>query len=213
MPGGAPSPETGSMKEFLDSLAMGGLAVLSVGLWTVRVALTARGRKVAGSLTAAAEALVFLLAFSSVLANIDAVGRIAGYAGGVGLGTMLGLLVDERLSTGQSEVRVVTEGSDKTLVYGLHASGWPVTWSTGSGPFGEVTVAFVAVDDTRLRALLGEIERLCPGAFWTVETLRRARSVPLGNDWIQVGHGFHLVRHNSDAFAHERRRDLSESHA
>ena len=174
---------------------MTALAVASVGLWTLRVALTARGRKIAGSLTAAAEALVFLLAFSRVMANIDALSRVAAYAFGVGLGTLLGLLVDERLSTGQSVVRVVTVGDDLTLVSELHALGWPITWTRGSGPFGEVTSGFVVVDDVKIKALTSEIERRRPDAFWTIEGLRKARAHPLGQGWIQIGDG--LFRHSS----------------
>ena len=165
---------------------MAGLAVMSVGLWTLRVALTARGRKVAGSITAGLEALVFLVAFSSVLSNMDAISRVIGYAGGVGLGTLLGVYVDERLSAGQSEVRVVTEGQDLSLVSRLHGDGWPVTWTRGEGPLGPVTVAFVAVDDTRLRRLLKEIEGFAPEAFWTVERLKVARAGKQHQGWTQI---------------------------
>ena len=44
----------------------------SVALWTVRVALAARGRKVAGAGVAAVEALVFALAFTHLAAALDA---------------------------------------------------------------------------------------------------------------------------------------------
>src|ERR671915_299002 len=90
------------MSEALGALQMAGLAVMSVGLWTLRVALTSRGRKVAGSVTAGLEALVFLLAFSSVLGDMNAIERIVGDAVGVGAGTLLGVFLDEHLSAGQS---------------------------------------------------------------------------------------------------------------
>jgi uncharacterized protein YebE (UPF0316 family) len=182
------------MEELWGSLQMAGLAVMSVGLWTLRVALTARGRKVAGSITAALEALVFLLAFSSVLSNMDAVSRVIGYAGGVGLGTLLGVYLDERLSAGQSEVRVVTEGRNLSLVQQLQGLGWPVTWTGGEGPLGPVTVAFVAVDDTRLRRLLKELESFAPDAFWTVERLKEARAVKEHQGWHQIRRSLHTRR-------------------
>ena len=194
----------------MGSLGMTGLAIASVGLWTLRVALTARGRKVAGSMTAAAEALVFLLAFSKVMTNIDEISRVAGYAVGVGAGTLLGLLVDERLSTGQSEVRIVTEGTDLRLVSELHALGWPVTWTGGKGPFGDVTVAFVAVDNVKVKLLTDELERRSPESFWTIESLRKARAQPLGRDWIQVGRGL-LGRPNASSSPEPLRASRSTS--
>ncbi|MGH2701954.1 MAG: DUF5698 domain-containing protein [Actinomycetota bacterium] len=174
----------------LGALEMAGIAVVSVGLWTLRVALTARGRKVAGSVTAGVEALVFLLAFSSVLGDMGAVERVIGYALGVSGGTLLGIIVDQRFSTGQSEVRIVTHGSDTALVRELRGLGWPVTSTHGHGPNGGVTVAFVAVDDVRLPGILEDLERhATPRAFWTVERLQTARSVQLPEGYLGIRGG------------------------
>jgi uncharacterized protein YebE (UPF0316 family) len=178
----------GVMKALIDSLLMSGMAMVSVGLWTLRVALTARGRKLGGSITAGAEALVFLLAFSTVLGDMEAIEKIIGYAAGVAAGTLLGVYIDDRLSAGQSEVRVITEGPDMSLVKQLQSLGWPVTAMEGSGPEGNVTIAFIAVDDLKLPGLLKELEVLAPEAFWTVERLKKARAGRHHEGWIQV-HG------------------------
>jgi uncharacterized protein YebE (UPF0316 family) len=177
------------VETLVSTLQMAAMAVVSVSLWTLRVALTARGRKIAGSLTAGLEAVVFLMAFSTVLADLDAVEKIVGYALGVGTGTLLGVFVDERLSAGQSEVRVVIHGHDLALVQILHGLGWPVTWTHGSGPSGDVTLAFVAVDDRRVQRLLKDLEREAPEAFWTVERLQTARASELPEGCIQVRGG------------------------
>ena len=168
-------------------LQMAGLAVISVTLWTMRVALTSRGRRVAGSLTAGIEAVVFVIAFSRVAADLTAVHKLLGYAVGVTVGTLVGVFLDERLSAGQSEVRVVTEGDDLDHIRSLRADGWPVTWVKGEGPNGHVTVAFVAVDDLRLPSLVRSLKTLTPGAFWTIERLKSARAGTHNPTWLQVG--------------------------
>ena len=175
------------METLLGFVEMAGLAVVSVSLWTMRVALTSRGRKVAGSVTSGLEALVFILAFSQAAADLGAVERLAGYAFGVALGTLLGVFLDERLSAGQSEVRVVIEGHDLRLVHALHEDGWPVTWVPGHGPEGDVTVAFIAADDKRLPSLLRAVRRSAPHSFWTVEHLKTARAGRVHPGWHQVG--------------------------
>jgi uncharacterized protein YebE (UPF0316 family) len=182
------------MRPLLDAAQMAGLAMVSVSLWTLRVALTARGRRIAGALTAGVEAVVFILVFSRAAADLAAVELLLGYAFGVGLGTLLGVALDERLSAGQSEVRVVTEGPDLTIVHALHEDGWPVTWVPGSGPNGDVIVAFVAADDKRLPALVKTLKELAPKAFWTVERLKQARAGNVHPGWFQVGqlHGLRL---------------------
>jgi uncharacterized protein YebE (UPF0316 family) len=183
------------MRPLLDALQMAGLAVVSVSLWTLRVALTARGRKLAGALTSGVEAVVFILAFSQAAADLAAIERLIGYAVGVAVGTLAGVYLDERLSSGQSEVRVVTEGHDLTHVRALHDDGWPVTWVPGSGPNGEVTVAFVAADDKRLPTLVQAVKRAAPHAFWTVERLKSAQAGRTHQGWQQVGqvHGMRLA--------------------
>jgi uncharacterized protein YebE (UPF0316 family) len=175
-----------SFETILSTVEMAALAIVSVGLWTLRVALTARGRRIAGSLTAGAEAIVFLLAFSTVLADLDAIERIVGYALGVAAGTFLGVSVDERLSAGQSEVRVVAHGRDAGLVDTLQSLGWPVTSTHANGPRGDVTMAFVAVDDVRVPRIVKDLEHHVPDAFWTVERLKTARPVRLPAGFIQV---------------------------
>lgn len=186
--------ERGRMNELLGFLQMAGLALVSVCLWTLRVALTARGRKVAGCVTAGLEALVFLVAFSNAAADLRAIERIVGYGVGVGLGTLAGVFLDERLSAGQSEVRLVTEEKDPTLVHHLQAEGWPVTWFHGRGPTGDVTVAFVAVDDARLPRFVKRLNEAAPEAFWTVERLKSARAGRTHPGWLQVGTRMHRSR-------------------
>jgi uncharacterized protein YebE (UPF0316 family) len=73
------------------------LAVGSVGLWTLRVALTARDSRVIGSAVAAVEAVVFVVAFSHVTGSLNAPLQIAIYGAGVGSGTFLGLTVDRTI--------------------------------------------------------------------------------------------------------------------
>jgi uncharacterized protein YebE (UPF0316 family) len=174
---------------------MAGLAIVSVSLWTMRVALTARGRKVAGAVASGVEAVVFILAFSQVAEDLAAIERLAGYAVGVALGSLAGIYLDERLSAGQSEVRVVTDGRDLSHVHALLEEGWPVTWVNGQGPEGDVTVAFVAADDKRLPTLIAAVKRTAPRSFWTIERLKSAQAGRTHEGWLQVGqvHGMRLA--------------------
>lgn len=161
----------------LDALQMTALALVSVGLWTLRVALTARGRRIAGALTAAVEASVFALVFASLVSDLDEPGRIGGYALGVAVGTLVGISADNRMSRGQSNLRVVVEGSVATLLDALRGRGWPATSIAASGPSGEAAILLVTVDNHCLSSVLDEIRGLAPDAFWTVERLD-ATSLP-----------------------------------
>jgi uncharacterized protein YebE (UPF0316 family) len=82
-----------------DVVAAAGLAAVStvsVALWTLRVALAARGRRVAASGTASVESLLFVVAFGRVMAAVDDPVRLVGYAAGVAAGTFVGLTLEAR---------------------------------------------------------------------------------------------------------------------
>jgi uncharacterized protein YebE (UPF0316 family) len=87
------------------------IATVSVGLWTLRVALAARGRRIAASGTASIEALLFAIVFSRVVDALDDPVRVIGYAIGVAAGTFAGLTLEARSEQRRTErppVRRVT---------------------------------------------------------------------------------------------------------
>jgi uncharacterized protein YebE (UPF0316 family) len=102
--------------ELWDVVAAAGLAAVStvsVALWTLRVALAARGRRLAASVTASVEALLFVAAFGRVLDALDEPLRLVGYAAGVAAGTFVGLTLEAR-----AEERRTSAGADEACVHG-----------------------------------------------------------------------------------------------
>jgi hypothetical protein len=99
-------------QELASGALLAAMALGSVGLWTLRVAFAARGRKVLGAGTAAVEAVVFAIAFSNLAANLNSPVRVLGYAVGVAGGTLLGLAVDEW--TTRDRTRKPTERAEVT---------------------------------------------------------------------------------------------------
>lgn len=176
------------------------MGALSVSLWTIRVALTARGRRTAASAAAGIEAVVFALVFSSVLTSLNAPVEIAGYAVGVAGGTMLGVLTASRLSTGQSAVRIIVDGSGQDLTAALRACGWPVTRLPAEGLYGSAALLLLVVDDAQLSRTIRDVERLAGDAFWTTERLRDAHPAVLLPAYRQV-----RQRRSTSWLAHRRR--------
>jgi uncharacterized protein YebE (UPF0316 family) len=159
----------------LDLVTLFGLATISVGLWTMRVAVTATGSRIAAAGIAALEATVFVVAFSRVAHGAGSPIPLAAYAFGVGLGTLLGLHLHARLGGGQAQVQVVAPRPSDCLVDGLCDAGWPATAIAGHGVTGPVEVLSVTVDDHCLADLLTDLGNLVPDAYWTVTPLRSAR--------------------------------------
>ena len=154
------------------------LAVLSVGLWTLRVALAARGCRVAGAGVAAAEAVVFALVFSNLIADLGSWDRIAGYAVGVAVGTCAGLAVNDRLAPGASVVEVVVAGDGAELRQAFLSRGWPATAVPAAGATGEATLVFLVVRTSRVDNVLAVVQAAVPDALWTVRRATAVHGVP-----------------------------------
>lgn len=144
------------------------LAFVNVGLWTLRVALTARGRRLAGGVVAAAEAVMFALVFSNLMADLASWDRVAGYALGVAVGTVAGLVVSDHVNPGGAVVEVVVAGDGADLRRALHAGGWPATTIPAAGVDGAATMAFLAIPANRTADVLDVVRTTVPDAFWTV---------------------------------------------
>ena len=161
-----------------SAVLMAALAFVSVGLWTLRVAFAARGRKLAGAAVAAVEAVVFALVFSRLVADLGSWDRIVGYALGVAVGTAAGLVVNERTSKGGVVVEAVAPGDGEALRAALHAHGWPATAIPAAGLRGPATLVFVAVPATRKDDVVELITSTTPDAFWAVRTATAYHGLP-----------------------------------
>lgn len=179
---------------FIDSAATAGLALLSVSLWTGRVALTAKGRKAASALMAAVEATVFVVAFSRLLSGLDSPTRIVAYAAGVAGGTLLALAVDGAVSPQIVRVDVVDgDGPDRVLA-ALHREGWPTTVLCGESLVGSADVVSVTATESRLPALLQAVNQAAPDAFWTVTSVRQVSAAAVPPGYTQVAFDAGRVR-------------------
>ena len=172
----------------LDLLTTTGLATISVGLWTVRVAVTATGRKFAAAALAAVEAVIFVIAFTRLSGGLDSPGRLVAYAIGVGLGTLLGLVLHTRLARNHTRIDVVVPHPSPRLLDALHHRGWPTTAIAGHGTSGPILTVSITVDDERLDDLQDDLGRLAPNAFWTVTRLSTARAATLPPGLVQITH-------------------------
>jgi len=162
------------------------LAMASVGLWTLRVAIAARGMKLAGAIVASIEAVVFALTFSHLVTDLGSPDRLAGYAVGVAIGTALGLVANDHLTPGHTELHLVSAGDGPALVDALRSRHWPATWSAADGPTGAVAQVWVTVDDQRVGALVDDVRDVAPEAFWTLRRLAGANPTPLPEGCRQV---------------------------
>lgn len=146
-----------------------------VSLATLRNVFIARNIRNVVPIIGFFEVLLWLVAISTVLGNLNNVACYLGFAAGYANGIYLGLKIEERLALGKQLVRIFTKLETAGFVQDLYALGMGVTLMDARGSQGPVTVVFTTLNRKDLPLLEAMIQKHIPNSFYTIEDIRKAR--------------------------------------
>ncbi len=121
------------------------LRMLDVSMGTVRTIFMVQGRKLASTVIGFFEVLIFIFAISQVVGNLKSPVLMIAYAGGFAAGTLAGLVLEEKLAFGQSQLRILSRGEGKKIAQALWDSDFGATIIHGEGRGGDVDLVFSVV--------------------------------------------------------------------
>lgn len=151
------------------------LRVVEMSLDTLRVLMVVRNRKAYAWTLGFFQAVLFVAAISGALSNLSNVLNVIGWAAGFATGTVVGMLIEERLAIGYTHIRIVSPGLGSKIADQLRDEGHALTEVPARGKDGAVTLINCSV----LRKYVDPISRLVKGidphAFVTSEDLRPVR--------------------------------------
>ena len=128
---------------FIDASLIFVLRVLGITISTLATLMMVQGRKFYAVGAGFFSSLVYVLAIGIVVTNLDNVLNILAYAGGFAGGTLVGMVLDQRLAIGFAEVRFISIEDGHQLADALREAGYGVTELIGYGR--EKVVEVVAV--------------------------------------------------------------------
>jgi uncharacterized protein YebE (UPF0316 family) len=149
-----------------------GLRVSDMTLDTLRTLFVIRGRKGVSWVLGFAQSLIFVLAISSVLSNLDNPLSLVGYAAGFATGNVIGMLVEERLAVGHTHLRVISSRWGSAIAERLRDEGYAVTEIPGRGKDGAVSTLDIGVLRKNVQRVGRTVRELDPQAFITAEDVR-----------------------------------------
>jgi len=151
------------------------LRVGDMSLDTLRVLVVMRGRKGIAWVLGFFQALIFVIAISSVLANVNNPLNILGYAAGFATGNVVGMWIEERLAIGHIQLSIISPSRGAAIAERLRAEGYGLTEIPARGKDGMVTLLNCSV----LRKNVDRVRKLVNGiddsAFITAEDVRPVR--------------------------------------
>jgi uncharacterized protein YebE (UPF0316 family) len=140
---------------------------------TIRTLLMVRGRKWVSALIGFFEILIFVLAISRVILEMDNIWNILGYCGGFAVGTIVGMSLEDRLAVGFAMVRIISQVSWLEITRDLRQQGFGATQVIGEGKDGPVGIIYSMVRRKQVPAVIELCEQLDEHAFITVEEAGR----------------------------------------
>lgn len=160
---------------YLWTIAIFFLRVTDMSLDTLRVLFVMRGRKASAWICGFFQSALFVMAISSVLANLDNPFNIVAYAAGFATGSVVGILLEERLAIGFSHMRIISSSRGEAIAQALRNEGYAVTELSGRGKDGTVNILSASVMRKYSNKVSELVQRMDPDAFVTIEEVRAVR--------------------------------------
>jgi len=148
--------------------------VCDVSLATLRSVLSAKGKKKIVPLIGFFEVLLWIIAVSSILKNLNNAMCYIAFASGYAVGIYVGLTIEEKLAIGTQVIRIITNQQSTLIVDALNAKNYGVTCVDTMGARGPVKMIFTIVKRKEVPIVIDIIQQHQPNAFYSVEDCKNA---------------------------------------
>lgn len=149
--------------------------ISDVSISTLRIMLMMSGRMRISAVMGFFESMVWLLAISQILQNINNPITYIAYAGGFATGIYVGMLIEEKLAVGNVILRIITQKNALALTEALRAAGFRLTTVDALGSKGPVQLLFMVIARDQIPEVISLVETNNPKAFYSIENVRYVR--------------------------------------
>lgn len=147
--------------------------VVDVSFATIRVLMIMRGQRLSAALLGFFEIIIYIMALSRVVNQLDQPYNLMVYALGFASGTMTGSYLEERLAVGFILAEVIPRTGGQELAAKLRQRNFGVTVIPGEGRDGPRLVLHISLQRKKLPELYRVIEEHNPKTFITIFDAKR----------------------------------------
>jgi len=146
--------------------------IIDVTLDTLRIVFISKGNKILAPILGFFEVLIWLIAISKIMQNLDNVTCYIAYAAGFAAGNYIGLRIEQRLALGIQIIRIITQKDSTELINELRDKGFRVTYLDAEGKDGQVHIIYSVIERSKIDSLIENINKYNPKAFYSIEDVR-----------------------------------------
>lgn len=118
------------------------------------------------------EVLIWIIAISKIMQNLDNYINYIAYAAGFATGNFIGMIIEEKLAMGIQLIRVFAHESGTDLVKTLNTNGFGATSVEAHGAIEKIDLIYTIVQRNELEKVLEIIDKFNPRAFYTIEDVK-----------------------------------------
>lgn len=178
------------------------LRICDMTLDTLRIIFMTRGLRRLAPIIGFFEILIWIIAITRIMRNLDNWLGYVAYAGGFATGNYVGMLVDEKLAIGHELIRAFTRMDATKIAAALRADGYGVTTVKASGMQGDVGILYIVANRRNQKHVMQSIQQYDPKAFVTVQTIHYVNRM-LDKDIFATAAGAELPDDEADLLKHK----------
>ena len=164
-----------TQQSILIALMIFVVRVIATSLDTIRVIFTMRSNKFWVWMLGFLNSSIWVLTFAFVLSDINNILNVIVYAGGFATGNVVGMLIEEKLAVGFSEVRVISSQWGAAILEVLREHNYAVTEIPARGKDGMVSVITCSVRRGQIQEIEKLVREIDENAFITMEDVVSVR--------------------------------------
>jgi len=160
---------------WLGALGIFALRVTDMTFDTLRMLFVVRGRKALAWVLGFFQSVIFVIAITTVLSNLNNPLNIIGYAAGFATGNVVGMFIEERLAIGYVKLSIISSGRGAVLAQEVRGAGFAVTEIPARGRDGMVSMLSVSVRRRDVMKVESIVHQNDADAFVIAEDVRPLR--------------------------------------
>jgi uncharacterized protein YebE (UPF0316 family) len=146
--------------------------ITDVTIGTMRIIYVARGMRLIAAICGFFEVMIWLVAITQIMKELNNIIMYLAYAGGFATGNYVGILLEEKLAVGMVAVRIITIEDATKLINELRSKRYGVTVMAARGLSGRVRLVFSIVKRKDLKDVVNMVKAFNPKAFFSIEDIR-----------------------------------------
>ncbi len=146
--------------------------ICDVSFGTLRIIFVSKGKKSIAPILGFFEVLIWIIAISKIMQNLNNYVNYFAYAAGFATGNYVGMIIEEKLAMGIQMIRIFTRKEGMELVDMLNKGGYGATTIEAHGAKEKVHLVYSIVQRNELGEVLQIINKYNPKAFYTIEDVK-----------------------------------------